>query len=492
MRLFISYARVDKYYCTQIVEILDVHDVWYDRRIHAGQQWWDEIQRRLEWCDGFIYLLSPDSVASEYCQKEFALALSMGKHIFPVLIQARTPIPDAMGHIQYADFSNGLTTEAVKSLLNALYVDERDGARVAVAAPVAQPVALIAAAPVCAPDKPAESMIDEAADALENGLYDRAVFLLKEVRSSGNIPRFIDLDAMLNEAEEALEWQAYLREAAREYSPIAALVRRDRTRHLGSEAFREFRKNFPGYDPENLASICMPYSIPMLEWCSIPAGDVVLDEDEDMVYQVDSFEISKYPVTNAQFQEFIDAEDGYCEEHWWDYSAAALAWRHERTDPLPSRTPGKFQPRVNVCWYEAVAFCRWLSVQTGRNIDLATEQQWQRAAQGDDGRLYPWGDQFDTSRCNTRESGQRAAVPVNQYKLGASPYDVFDMAGNVWEWCLNRADASSLNLQGEEARAVRGGSFISPADRSQCRFRFSLDPRSRYDTIGFRVVALNP
>ena len=125
MKLFISYARVDKHYCAQIVETLDVHDVWYDKRLHAGQQWWDEIQRRLQWCDGLVYLLSPDSVRSEYCQKEMHIARSLGKHIFPVLIHMGTTIPNELTHIQYADLSHGLTAEAVKQVLNSILIAER-------------------------------------------------------------------------------------------------------------------------------------------------------------------------------------------------------------------------------------------------------------------------------------------------------------------------------------------------------------------------------
>ena len=76
MRLFVSYARVDKPLCKQVVERLsDVHDVWYDKRLHAGMDWWEEIQERLAWCDGFVYLLSPESVKSEYCQREFVIAV---------------------------------------------------------------------------------------------------------------------------------------------------------------------------------------------------------------------------------------------------------------------------------------------------------------------------------------------------------------------------------------------------------------------------------
>ncbi len=83
MRIFVSYARVDKPFCIQIVDTLDVHETWYDQRLYAGQNWWKEILRRLDWCESFVYLLSPDSISSEYCRKEFELAQSLGKHIVP-------------------------------------------------------------------------------------------------------------------------------------------------------------------------------------------------------------------------------------------------------------------------------------------------------------------------------------------------------------------------------------------------------------------------
>ena len=125
MRLFVSYARVDKPLCTQIAEMLDIHEVWYDQRLYAGQHWWKEIIRRLNWCEGFIYLLSPESVSSEYCRKEFEIAQEQGKHIFPVLIHESTVIPEELRELQYADVSNGLTYEAVKTLLNAVAIAER-------------------------------------------------------------------------------------------------------------------------------------------------------------------------------------------------------------------------------------------------------------------------------------------------------------------------------------------------------------------------------
>jgi formylglycine-generating enzyme required for sulfatase activity len=486
MKLFMSYARVDKPYCTQIIEALDVHDVWYDQRLHAGQQWWEEIQRRLSWCEGLVFLLSPDSVKSEYCQKELEIARSLGKHIFPVLIHASTTIPDALTHIQYADLSRGLTVEAMKQLLNSIYIGERQG--------IPTPVPLLAVpSPVKVAEAPRvnpQTVIDEIADAMDEGNYDRAVFLLKQVRAAGYESRFINIEAMLMEAEAALERQAYLREAEREYRPIVALIMRQRTRELGVKAFMNFRSQFPDYDPENIAPMYATAMLPLLEWCPIPSGETTIQyESKNITYFVENFYISKYPVTNGQFQVFLDAHDGYSNPKWWNFSPYAQLWREQNAEALPTKFAWGDHPRANISWYEAMAFCGWLSAQTGLNVSLPTEQQWQRAAQGDDDRLYPWGNRFEKSRCNSKESNLRTTTPVNRYTNGVSPYGIYDMAGNVWEWCSSTEYRPSKSEDGEDVtRVVRGGAFISVAQRARNNFHFYLNPLYRYATIGFRVV----
>ncbi len=491
MRLFISYARVDKYYCSEIADVLDVHDVWFDNRLHAGQQWWEEIQRRLEWCDGLVYLLSPDSVSSKYCQQEFEIARVRGKHIFPVLIHARTSIPDSLQYIQYADLSSGITPDAVKLILNSIYIAERQGIRVSEAVPVnTGAISLTLRQPSTV--KEAESLISEAIEAFDCEQYDRAVFLMKQARAGGYASKYIDLDAILHEAEDALEWQAYQREAEREYIPIAALVKHERTRALGRQAFRAYRRTFPDYDPQNLAAICLPDDSPLLEWCAIPAGDVKVYRSTSVrTLTVRGFEMSKYPVTNAQYLEFVEAADGYVRESWWNFSTEAAAWWKAHPEPIKPKLTEKDHPCVNVCWYEAVAYCRWMSEQTGMSLTLPTEAQWQRAAQGDDGRFYPWGNTFDETRCNTSECKIGGPVPVTRYPEGASPQGVMDMAGNVWEWCLNTEDnLVTASMAGEENRVIKGGSYIGTSRRADNRFHYSLKPECRFNSIGFRLIRL--
>jgi formylglycine-generating enzyme required for sulfatase activity len=142
---------------------------------------------------------------------------------------------------------------------------------------------------------------------------------------------------------------------------------------------------------------------------------------------------------------------------------------------------------VGVSWYEALAFCRWLGEQTGENILLPTEQQWQRAAQGDDNRTYPWGEGIDDSRCNYSRNVGRT-TPVTNYPAGASPYGVMDMSGNVWEWCLTQYDDGSEDIEGTNRRVLRGGSWNNSDHYVRAAYRYYGNPYDWYYSIGFRVV----
>ena len=89
---------------------------------------------------------------------------------------------------------------------------------------------------------------------------------------------------------------------------------------------------------------------------------------------------------------------------------------------------------VHVFWHDAVAYFNWLAEVTSKPYRLPSEAEWEKGARGSDGRIYPWGDQWDVKRCNSLESGKRDTTPVGAYTQGASPYGCLDMAGNVWEW----------------------------------------------------------
>jgi len=138
------------------------------------------------------------------------------------------------------------------------------------------------------------------------------------------------------------------------------------------------------------------------------------------------------------------------------------------------------QPVVLVSWHEARLYCRW----RGRGCRLPSEQEWEKAASWDAAaqrkRVYPWGDDFDASRCNTRESGLEKTSPVGAYPGGRSSYGCEDVAGNVWEW------TESPWEEGSEARVLRGGAWNLSHDYAACACRNDSYPQLRSVRIGFR------
>lgn len=513
MRIFVSYARVDKPYCLQIVNMLSVHDVWYDQRMYAGQQWWKEILRRLDWCEGFVYLLSPESVASEYCRREYDLARKAGRHIFPVLINQEANLPSDIQARQYADFSKGLTVESVTMLLNSITQAEKER-RPSGPVPREDMITEDYTIPVAYDDA---RLVGEAASAMAEGQYDRAVFLLRRGIESGYHSKFIDIHALLREAEAGLNAITRERERKRDYDQIVELMNHPVTRKFGWDAFLVFSKHHPDYDPKNLrqyadgaggvigtpsengkppVEIIPPAPpLPMLDWIRIPEGQVRVGGDSaGERHSIPSFQISKYPVTNHQYQVFLDDVKGYANPDWWNFSPAAAEWRTNNPKPKGSTFKGDERPTEMVSWFDALAFCKWLSARSGEKITLPTIAQRLRTIQEDDERLYPWGDEFDPARCNTREANIKMTTVVNRYPQGATRLGVFDLVGNVWEWCLNGRDEAGKDPEqatNDDKRIVHGGSFVSPYERSQATFLYFIMPATTFASIGFRIVKLD-
>ncbi|MFZ4701927.1 MAG: formylglycine-generating enzyme family protein, partial [Candidatus Methylumidiphilus sp.] len=229
--------------------------------------------------------------------------------------------------------------------------------------------------------------------------------------------------------------------------------------------------------------------LPDIDWVEIPAGPFIYGEDKSQqTLDLPKFKISRYPVTNSQFQAFIDA-GGYQDERWWQ----------DLIKPEPKKPQFKQanRPRETVDWSEAVAFTRWLSEQRGVNITLPTEQQWEKAARGRDGRVYPWGNEFRSGIANHDETVDKSGSynlqetsAVGIYPQGESPYQVADMAGNVWEWCLNDYDQPDQIdvIQSANYRVLRGGSWGYGQGHLRSAYRFWGSPDDRYYDIGFRLA----
>jgi formylglycine-generating enzyme required for sulfatase activity len=208
----------------------------------------------------------------------------------------------------------------------------------------------------------------------------------------------------------------------------------------------------------------------------------------------ETYWISKYPITNGQFAKFIEA-GGYKNQQWWTPAGWAQREKDKWTEPrywTYSQWNRAEQPVVGVSWYESVAFCLWLSDVTGEKIMLPTEEQWQYAAQGTDGREYPWGKQWDASRCNNNvdSKGIGKTSPVRQYEgKGDSPFGVVDMAGNVWEWCLTDYSNKTNNINNDAtSRVIRGGSwYFDDSDWFRCDYRLDWNPLDGNLVSGFRL-----
>ncbi len=232
--------------------------------------------------------------------------------------------------------------------------------------------------------------------------------------------------------------------------------------------------------------------LPDMVWCDVPAGEFQYGR-ANQVMHLDAFSIAKYPVTHAQFNVFIRADD-VDDPRWWQGFEKYKKQFSKASFPIANH------PRESVSWYQAIAFTRWLTVQyheagllePGELISLPTEWQWEKAARGTDGRSYPWGDDFDVNRCNTLESNLRQTTPVGAYGLGVSPYGCMDMSGNVYEWCLNKYDRpSEVQIDATNVpRVLRGGSFDRPRYDAAAVCRDRDLPFDDLSYRGFRLVVV--
>jgi formylglycine-generating enzyme required for sulfatase activity len=151
---------------------------------------------------------------------------------------------------------------------------------------------------------------------------------------------------------------------------------------------------------------------------------------------------------------------------------------------------------VDVSWHEADAYCRWLSDAAGAALRLPTEAEWEIAARGDDGRIYPWGDSYQPFHANINETfhnrGARYVghtTPVDAHPPGASTFGALDMCGNMWEWCANTFEnLADMIPQGLVRRATRGGSWHNAASTARAAYRIYGYPGDRRNNLGFRLL----
>jgi formylglycine-generating enzyme required for sulfatase activity len=240
------------------------------------------------------------------------------------------------------------------------------------------------------------------------------------------------------------------------------------------------------------------YKVPEPEMIRIPAGEFLMgsddhDIDEAPLHKVylPTFWIAECPVINAEYKRF------------------ELASGHKSYHERPEPDPGKGRhPVVMVSNRDARAYCEWLSRMTGKPYRLPTEAEWEKAARGSDGRIWPWGNTWDPSKTNTEEGGKGDTIPVGSYPDGASPYGLLDMAGNVANWTSSvwapypydsndgREDPGSFVSRWRTGFVARGTSSHGNRDSARCSCRgldilgVSIPPYGF--GIGFRVALTLP
>jgi formylglycine-generating enzyme required for sulfatase activity len=203
--------------------------------------------------------------------------------------------------------------------------------------------------------------------------------------------------------------------------------------------------------------------------------------------EISPFWLGETPVTNRQYGLFLEKTRHGEPQYWRD-----------------ARFSDPEQPVVGVSWHEAVRFCEWLSQESGREVQLPSEAQWEFAARGTDGRIYPWGDESpdETRACYGLDWQTDQPAAVGSKAGGRGPFGTLDQAGNVWEWCLDvwnpkvyreragRAVADPVVTEGDsERRVLRGGGWFYPAEFLRAAFRYSYPAAYRDDGVGFRVSA---
>jgi iron(II)-dependent oxidoreductase len=210
----------------------------------------------------------------------------------------------------------------------------------------------------------------------------------------------------------------------------------------------------------------------------VPAGPFLYGDDRHQENIEQPFYIDVYPVTNSQYVEFMKA-GGYSDDKYWSQEGKKWREKNNITEPRFWRDKEWNKPDypvVGVSYYEADAYARWAGKK------LPTEKEWEKAARGTDGRVYPWGNEFDKEKCNTVGSGMGKTTRVTRYHNGISPYGCYDMAGNVWEWTDSWYDKEEIT------KVLRGGSWYSDRDHARCANSGRDNPNLRYYYVGFRCA----
>jgi formylglycine-generating enzyme required for sulfatase activity len=233
-----------------------------------------------------------------------------------------------------------------------------------------------------------------------------------------------------------------------------------------------------GTSYENIKLLQLKESDWAYEWSD---NELFAAEQPQHLLSLPAFEIAKYPVSNEEYHVFTSDMAYRLPRDWTGFTYRDDTENH---------------PVVGVSKVDAEAYIGWLNQKTGMKFRLPTEAEWERAARGTDGRIFPWGNTFDPWRCNTAESVKKGTTPVGFYSPGGdSPCGTVDMVGNVWEWTqsLFLPYPFVLNGRTDHAKArgryvVRGGAWYYTRKLARCAAREGIVADYLSSSIGFRLA----
>ena len=205
----------------------------------------------------------------------------------------------------------------------------------------------------------------------------------------------------------------------------------------------------------------------------IPASPFIFGPENEYAELKAGIYMATYPVTVSEFRNFL-------ENSGWDYPETDL-------EKMSQVCPDPNCPVSYVSWNDAKEYCRWLRKETKEYYSLPNEYEWEIAARGIDGRLYPWGYKKPDvdSACFQGEKRYYGTVPVNSFTDNQSPFGCMDLVGNVWEWCLDGLDDP------RDPHILRGGSWRNDREHANCISQsYGYPPEKRIDYGGFRVIYL--
>ncbi|MCO5203988.1 MAG: SUMF1/EgtB/PvdO family nonheme iron enzyme [Anaerolineae bacterium] len=307
---------------------------------------------------------------------------------------------------------------------------------------------------------------------------------------AGEMALAVGVDTMSNDPEMGQEILATLQTQLGRLLDTGALDARQRL--AAGDALADLGDMRPGVG-------CVEHNgilVPDIAWGKeVPTGTYAIGGDKNTFGSVEKqeieierpYQLARYPVTYAQFQAFLDAKD-FDDPRWWQDIPEGEKKPGKQAWPIANR------PCERVSWYQAIAFCRWLSDKLDADLDLPHEYEWEIAARYPDGRYYPWGNDFDATKANTREGdslGETSAVGM--YPDGANDaLDIYDLSGNVWEWCHNAYSDPEETGVGGAVRTLRGGSWNNYSRSCRAAYRNYLSPPAVRLTLGFRVCVRRP